>query len=151
MKKFKYRIETYLKFVKSERDTAVGYFNQALAVRDEVMKKINDTKEEIFRAFSTNAGLGSMTQDIHLIQGNNLYIHRLKSELVNLKNDLEQANEELQRRQQALIELQKKMRTLELHKEIEHKKYLKNKTKIEQKKMDEMNNLRRGNGHAKPI
>lgn len=151
MKKFKYRIESFLKYLNHERDKAVGEKNRAELRKSTLKNQQTNIQSQIMGGFSKNASFGKGFQQVAYIHDNNIFIARLKVELTELGHEIEVADRELQRKQQELVELQKRVRTIELHKEIEQNKYKKERKKKEQKQLDELNNSHRSKLHAKSI
>ncbi len=151
MKKFKYRMESFLKYLAHERDKAVGEKNRVELRKSDLLNQQYNIQSQVMGAFSKNASFGKGFQQVTYIHDNNIFIERLKAQLAELDYEIEAADRELQRKHHELIELQKKVRTIELHKEIEQNKYKKERKKNEQKQLDELNNSHRSKLYAKPI
>jgi len=151
MRKFKYRIESFLKYLNHERDRAVGEKNKAELRKANLKNHQIDIQSQVMGAFSKNASFGKGFKQIAYIHDNNIFIERLKAQLSELDYELEVADREIQRKHHDLVELQKRVCTIELHKEIEQNKYKIERKKKEQKQLDELNNSHRSRHHAKSV
>lgn len=143
MKKFKYRTESYLKFVKFERTKALKELKEAEAYKMALEEHYRSLEMEMNEAYKKNSQFGRDIRDLHFINDNNRYILKLKEQMQHVSQEISMAEDEFHRRLEKLQELQLRFRKIELHKENEKAKYLKEKKKLEQKKIDEINSSRR--------
>ena len=151
MKKFKYKAESYLKFLDFQKEKAMRELKKAEARKQSLIEKFHWMEDEMKKAYKLNESFGQGGTSLHLINDNNQFIQLLKSNMQEVSNQIEVAEEEYQKKYRALMALQTKAKQVELHKENEHKKYLKERRKTLQKQTDEINSTRKRESHAKSI
>lgn len=149
MKKFKYRLESYLKYLGQQRDFATAEKNRAEAYLSSLILQKQGMQQQVIKSFARNTKTHIQGDEVHMAQDNNLFIQRLKVEIENVSEEIRHAEKEFSEKQTALFELQKRVKSLEKHKDMEKEKHKKFLSKTEQKKLDEMNHLRRSLHHAK--
>lgn len=142
MKKFKYRIESYLKYTKHLRDKALEESKRAEEIKNNLLQKMAWMENEMKKAYKINSEMGKTINNIHLINDNNQFMGMLKDQMRGLAMELQKAENIYQDKFKKLIELQKKVRKLELHKENEFEKYKTKVKKIVQKRIDDINATR---------
>ncbi len=151
MKKFKYRVESYLKFLQFNREEALKELKMAENYRNNLLNKYSWMENQMSNAFKINSEIGQEGRDVHFINDNNQFIEMLKVHMKNLSYEIDEAEREYQMKYKALLELQMKVKKMELHKEAELEKFKKEYRKKQQKLTDEINNTRRGAGDAESL
>lgn len=151
MKKFNYKVEPYLKYVKHLRDKALRVLKDAEASVRRVEENMKKTDDKIKTAYQKNSDMGKGVKDIHYIHDNNLYLRSLKKKMEGFAEDLKMAEDVYKDKYQKLMSLQQKLRSIELHKEKAVKDYKDLYRKHQQKVYDEINSARHGRKNAKPI
>lgn len=151
MKKFKYRVESYLKYLIFNREEALRELKKAETYRNNLLDKYSQMEKQMKEAFETNSQLGKGDVDIHMANDNNQFIEMLKIHMKNLSLEIAEAEQEYQNKYKALLELQMKVKKMELHKEMEHEKYMKEYKKKSQKMTDEINNTRQRGKDAESL
>lgn len=151
MKKFKYRAESYLKFLVFKREEALRVLKKAEAFRNRLLEKYSRMEDQMKKAFQFNSQVGKAGHGIHLVNDNNQFIQFLKSNMTDLSLDIQQAEEEFQRKHKSLLELQLKVKKMELHKEAEMLKFKKQYRKQSQKLTDEINATRKRGKDAESL
>ncbi len=143
MKKFKYRIESYLKFVKYNRESALKELKKAERYRDSLVEKYEFMESQMREAYQMNSEIGQSGRNIHFINDNNQFLVKLKVHMENLSHEIAQAEQDYKAKYQALVELQLKVKKMELHKEAELEKFKAEYRKKSQKLTDEINSTRK--------
>ncbi len=143
MKKFKYKTESYLKFVKFERSKALKSLNEAESYKMSLIKRYQYLENEMSKAYGTNSNLGKSIKDVNFINDNNMFILKIKETMEDLSQEIMMAEAEFQKRMEKLKEVQLKVRKIELHKELEKEKYDKALKKKVQKQLDDINSSRK--------
>lgn len=151
MKKFKYRVESYLKFLGFERERALGKLKKAEAQWMSLKERYHWMENEMKKAYGLNSRFGKDVDSIHLINDNNQFILNLKQHMRDLSEEIAMAEGEYHKKHKELLAAQLKLKKVELHKESEFEKYKKEKAKKEQKKFDEINSARQGSKNAKSL
>ena len=151
MKKFKYRAESYLKYLVHMRTKALRELKKAEAYRDQLVREYYGMESKVKTAYKINSEVGQEGRDIEFINDNNLYIKMLKIQMENLSTEIESAEAVFQEKHQELLKLQLQVKKIELHKEAEFAKYKKELKKKSQKMTDEINGTRRRVKHAESI
>lgn len=151
MKKFKYRAESYLKFLVFKREEALRVLKKAEVFRDRLVEQYSRMEDQMKKAFQFNSQLGKESHSIHLVNDNNQFIQLLKVNMADLSIEIQHAEDEFYRKHKALLELQLKVKKMELHKEAELVKFKKQYKKQEQKQTDEINATRRRGKDAESL
>lgn len=151
MKKFKYKVEPYLKYVKHLRDKALKVLRDAEAVVRKTEEDMRKVDNKIKQAYERTSDFGKNISDVKYINDNNLYLTSLKKKMDGLSEDLKVAEGIYKDKYQKLMGLQQKLKSIELHKEKAIKDYKKDYKKHQQKLYDELNSARHGGKNAKPI
>ncbi len=151
MKKFKYRAESYLKFVRFKREEALRELKKAQGYRDNLVAKYYKMEEQMKQAFQFNSEIGQKGRDIHRVNDSNQFIQMLKINMQTLSQKIQQAEEQYQDKRQSLLEVQLKVRKMELHKESELEKFKKEYRKKAQKLTDEINGTRKRGRDAESL
>ena len=151
MKKFKYKIEPYLKYIKHLRDRALQEMKDAESVVRKVEDNMSFLSKKIKKAYDKSSEIGKAIDDIRFINDNNFYLNSLKKKVVGLSEDLKVAEKVYKDKYEKLIQLQKKLKSIETHKEKSLLDYKKEYKKYQQKMNDELNSVRHGGKNAKPV
>lgn len=102
-------------------------------------------------AFQYNSEVGKLGRDIRLVNDNNQFIQKLQASLSELSVEIQQAEDIFQEKHKALLDLQLKVKKMELHKDVELEKFKKEYKKQSQKQTDEINSTRKRGLDAKSI
>ena len=151
MKKFKYRIESYLKYVKHLRDQALHSLKKADAVRQahySTYRKLQDRKKQ---AFVESSQIGNDPKDLHFVRDNNRFIESLKAQLKEVQKKIEEAENIYQEKHKVLVIKQQELRKLEAHREQAKENFKKEYKKRQVKIFDEINSTRYRGKNAKPV
>lgn len=151
MKKFKYKAESYLKFVNHQRDQALRTLKQVESYKNSLIEKYQWMEHEMKKAYKINEQLGKGETNLHYVNDNNQFIQLLKANMQELSTQIQSTEEEYQEKYKALMALQLKAKKLELHKDNENKKHLKQRRKLIQKQTDEINATRKRGTHAESL
>ncbi len=144
MKKFKYRLNSYLKFLNMKRDNAQKELSRAEAYKNSLIKKYHWMENEMKKSFENNSQFGKNNMNIHLVEDNNQFIQLLKTQMQDLSGQIALAERAFAEKHKKLIDLQVEVKKIEHNKEmkeLEHKTELKKKL---QKQMDNINAIRLG-------
>lgn len=144
MKKFKYKIEAYLKFLLFEREKKLKEVKDAESFWVSLRNKFTWMESEMKKAWKTNSEMGRGISDINYIQDNNQFIKMLKSHMQDLSLEIAHAEADYEKKYKSFLELQLKIKKVELHKEGKREEHKKMKKKLEQKQLDEINSSRQG-------
>ena len=87
MKKFKYRVESYLKFLKFQREEALKKVKATEEFRDKLIQRYNWMEGEMKKAYEVNSKVGREGKNIHYINDNNQFLRMLKVHMENLSNE----------------------------------------------------------------
>lgn len=151
MKKFKYRAESYLKFLEHDRENALKLLKEAEIYKIKLEEQYTNMENKVMESYQMNTEIGQEGRDVHFINDNNQFIQMLKVQQKNLSLEIQMAEEELQRHHQALMDIQLKVKKIELHKELEKEKYKKEIKVKSQKITDEINSTRQRGRDAKSV
>lgn len=151
MKKFKYRVESYLKFLTHQREEVLKELKIAENYRNNLLNKYSRMEDKMKNAYKENSSVGQGGHDIRYIQDNNQFLKKLKTHMEDLSTEINEAEQEYQMKYQLLMQLQKKVKQIELHKEAELEKFKKEYKKKTQKITDEINSTRQGARNAKSL
>ena len=124
------------------RDRALEEAKRAEEIKNSILQKMEWMENEMKKAYKTNSELGKSITSIHFINDNNKFMGMLKDQMKGLSKELQKAENIYQDKFKKLIELQKKVKKLEIHKENEHGKYKTKVKKIMQKRADDINATR---------
>ena len=139
MKKFKYRVESYLKYVMHLRDKAFEDMKKAEAIKLNLFEKMEWMETEMKKSYKTNSEIGKTISNIHFINDNNSFMSMIKKQMSYLSDEIYKAEEVYQEKFKKLVELQTQVKKLELHKENEFNKYKDKIKKMMQKQDDDIN------------
>lgn len=151
MKKFNYKAESYLKFLKHQREMALKEVHAAKARVDDLKASFSYMENERQQAFAVNSRFGNGVTDLHHVHDNNSYIEMLKIRLESLSQEIARAEELYDRQYQKLLDVQLSVKKIEIHREKledEHRVEYKKKS---QKITDEINSTRRREKDAKSV
>lgn len=151
MKKFKYKAEAYLRVLDHQKDQALRNLKRAERQRQALIEKFHWMEAEMKKSFKVNEKFGQGESNLHLVNDNNQFIQLLKMNMLEVSNQIAIAEDEYAKKYKALMDLRLKAKKVELHKENEHKKYRKERRKLEQKQTDEINGTRKRGLHAESI
>ena len=144
MKKFKYRVEPYLKFLGFEREKVLKKLKQAEAHWRSLVEKFHWMESEMKKAYELNSQFGKGISDVNLINDNNQFIQNLKRHMRDLSEEIAIAEQDYHKKYKELLEAQLKLKKIETHKEQEKEKYMKEVRKKQQLMTDEINSARYG-------
>lgn len=142
MKKFKYKIESYLKFLKHQREAALTEVHKAQSYKTSLEQKYQWMDSEKRKAYEQNSKFGQGLNNIHLVQDNNNFIKILNAQMENLSQEISMAEEKYQEKYRALLQIQVKVKQIEIHREKKEKEYKKEVDKKIQKQLDDINSAR---------
>jgi len=151
MKKFKYRGESYLKFLGHQRENALRELKEAERFRNSLLNQYSRMEDKMKEAYQINSEFGDGGRDIRYINDNNQFIEMLKVQMKNLSMEIQMAEDEYQKKHKTLMDLQLKVKKMELHKELEIEKFKKEYKKKSQKVTDEINSTRKRGKDAKSL
>lgn len=151
MKRFKYRAESYLKYVNHQRDGALKVFKDAQAFKMKLVERYSWMESEMKKAYKENEKIGSEHRSVHFVNDNNQFITMLKNQMSHLSQEISLADEEIERAYKELEKLQIQAKKLELHKEKEEAKFKKERNKKLAKQFDDLNATRKRGRHAKSV
>lgn len=151
MKKFKYRVESYLKYSRHLRDNALKEMQKALGIKNNLISKLEWMENEMKKSYLLNSEVGKSISDIHFINDNNSFMTMLKDQMASLSNEIRKAEEVYEDRYHKLLELQKQVKKLELHKENEFNKYKNKMKKLVQKQLDDINSIKVRRNNAESV
>jgi flagellar export protein FliJ len=151
MKKFKYKIEAYLKFLKFQRENQLKEVEKAKQFKMRLENKYLAMESSMKKSYETNSQFGSKITDINLIHDNNNFISMLKQQMQDLSQDIAEAEEQYQDRYKKLLKLQIEVKKIELHKEQKREIHRIETNKKMQKQTDEINSSRKRDRDAKPL
>lgn len=151
MKKFKYRVESFLRFLKFSRESALREVKEAETYHRNLTEKYSFMEQQMREAYDVNSGIGKSAVDIRYVHDNNQFIQMLKIHMKNLSIEIVEAEKEYQAKYQALLDIQMRVEKMEIHKESEYEAYKKDYRKKQQKLTDEINNTRRRGKNAKSL
>ncbi len=151
MKKFKYRGESYLKFVKFQREASLRELKKAEIHRNNLLDQYAMMESKMKESYLFNSEVGKDGHNIHRVNDNNQFIQLLKMSLADLSRKIQKAEDQFQEKHQSLLELQLKVRKIQLHKKSELIKFKKEYKKKSQKITDEINATRKRGQDAKSI
>ncbi len=144
MKKFKYRLESYLKFMVMKREAAQKELSRAEAYKNNLIKKYHWMENEMKKCFDKNSQFGQSNMELHHVEDNNQFIQLLKKQMQDLSGQIALAERAFNDKFQKLVQLQVEVKKIEHNKEfkeLEHKTELKKKL---QKQLDNINATRFG-------
>lgn len=151
MKKFSYKAESYLKFLKHQREMALKDVHTAKTLLDQLQSSYQFMEQERQNAFAVNSRFGQGLQDLNRVNDNNHYIQMLKVRLEDLSQEISRSQDHYQRQYDKLLNIQMQVKKIETHREkleddhrIEYKKK-------SQKVTDEINSTRRREKDAKSV
>ena len=144
MKKFKYKIDSYLKYLKHQREEALREVHKAQAVKLQLEEKYQWMENDMKKAYERNSQFGQGLSDVNLINDNNQFMSMLKLQMQDLSNEIAMAEEAYQEKYKKLLELQMEVKKIELHREKKFQEYKAEYNKKVQKQTDEINSARRG-------
>ena len=144
MKKFKYKIDSYLKYLKHQREEALREVHKAQAVKLQLEEKYQWMENDMKKAYERNSQFGQGLSDVNLINDNNQFMSMLKLQMQDLSNEIAMAEEVYQEKYKKLLELQMEVKKIELHREKKFQEYKAEYNKKVQKQTDEINSARRG-------
>lgn len=151
MKKFKFRLEPFLRFVGKQRDDAQKEVQKVLAKKVKLIKQLQWMESEMKKAYTINSMFGQSIKDIHYVNDNNQFIGLLKKQMTDVANKISTVEQEYQHKLKQLIELQLKMKKIELFKEKQQLNHKKEIAKRLQKQTDDQNSTRKRGRDAKSI
>ncbi len=151
MKKFKYRAESFLKYLTFQREESLRQLKKAERFRDRLLEEYSRMENQMKGAFQYNSEVGKLGRDIRLVNDNNQFIQKLQASLSELSVEIQQAEDIFQEKHKALLDLQLKVKKMELHKDVELEKFKKEYKKQSQKQTDEINSTRKRGLDAKSI
>jgi flagellar biosynthesis chaperone FliJ len=151
MKRFKYRGESFLKFLEHDKKKALKALKKAESIMYQLIQQFKNTEERIQQAFQQNAQLGKNSTSLQLAQDNNQFIRMLRLKLKDLNAQIIRSEEDYKEKHKALVDLQVQVKKIERHKELEHFKYRKVMKKQIQKQLDEMNATRKRGKYAESV
>lgn len=149
MKKFKYRLQSYLRFLEHKKNEALKDFKISEAKKISLEREQKQMELRMKKAYNLNTELGKSISDVHLVNDNNQFILLLKEQMKELSTEIMFAEEEYQKKYTTLVELKSEAEKIKKHKEDQgeiHKKALK---KHQQKMSDELNSRRSRGLYAK--
>jgi len=150
MKRFKYRLESYLKFQRFERDRALGEKKRSEEILQGYLDQEQVLLARIKQAYLDQTYISGNKRDL-LLGDSALFLRRLAIEHENLQQEIHLAARDLERKQDKLIAMQKQVRSIERHRDLEKEKYRKQTLKREQKQVDELNQTRAGGKDAESL
>lgn len=151
MKKFKYKIEAYLKFLRFQEEAKLKDFKKIEAYRMNLRQKYQWMEDEMKKAWTSNSQLGKGVVNVHFVHDNNKFLELLKAQMKRLSIEISQVQLECEKRYREFLAAQLKVKKVEHHREIKKKEYDKMRKKHEQKQLDEMNSTRQGGYGAKSV
>ena len=134
-----------------KRDKAFEEMKKAEMIRNEWLHKLQLLEGEMKKSYQRNSEMGKSISDINFINDNNSFMNLLKDQMVTVSEEIRKAEEIYQDKYQKLLELQKQVKKLELHKESEMTKYKEKLKKLMQKQTDEINSTRLRGKDAKSL
>lgn len=144
MKKFKYRIEPYLKFIEHQRDQALYLAKEAEYELNSWKSKWKELETKMKKAYNLNSRIGKEISDMRMINDNNTFIESLKDQMKDVSIEIQHAETIYQEKHQKLLQLQKKLKQIELHKEKALEDFKQKYKKHSQKLTDEINSRKLG-------
>ena len=134
-----------------DREKALKELRIAETYRDNLIEKYIWMEGEMKKAYEINSGFGKGGKDIRYVNDNNKFIQMLKIHMRQLSEEIAFAESEFKKKHESLMELQLKVKKIELHKESEYEKFKKERKKLEQKMTDEINSTRKRGRDAKSV
>ena len=138
MRRFQFRLERLLKirqYREREWELKLADITGKCIVLE---KKILKSKDNISHTLDKRSGLGG-TIDIYDLIANEMYIARMKQDIVNAGIELEQRKREREKVKQKYLEVSKARKILEKLKQRKEEEYYKEAKKEEFKTIDEIN------------
>jgi|GEM_PF-6437723 len=151
MKKYKYRAESYIDYLTHLRDLARIEVRDAEVVMQELEMRIQESEKQMSESLTRNSQFSTEHDDIQWIQDNNKFLRSLRHNNLILKQELDDAGEVHSQKQMKLMELQRKLKSVEKHKDKKEKDYNSKLKKKEQKNSDDMNAIRMGRSSARSV
>lgn len=119
--------------------------------KNNLQNKYESMEQQMRESFQSVSEVGQKGRTLHFVNDSIQYIQMLKIHMKNLSIEIEHAEREFQQRYQTLMNIQMKLKKIELHKEVEHDKYKKEYKKKQQKLTDEINSTRQRGQYAKSL
>ena len=151
MKKFKYKAEAYLRFLKHQREMALKDVHSAKSLVDELKTSFEFMEKERLNAFRVNSQFGQGLTDLNRVNDNNHYIRMIKVRLEDLSQEIARAEDHYQRQYQKLLDVQMQIKKIESHREKLEEDHRVEYNKKSQKVTDEINSNRRREKNAKSL
>ncbi|MGB9689223.1 flagellar export protein FliJ [Thermogutta sp.] len=138
MAQFQFRLDTLLKIRERERDNRQLELLQALSAEEILLEraKLLDMEHQRLQENLRAATCGVL--DVDQVLGYRRYELILAAQREELGRQLEAIREEVERRRAALLEANRALRMLELLRDKQRERFLKNTLKKELKEMDEL-------------
>ncbi|MCB0377378.1 MAG: flagellar FliJ family protein [Bdellovibrionales bacterium] len=103
------------------------------------------------KAYNLNSRIGKEISDMRMINDNNTFIESLKDQMKDVSIEIQHAETIYQEKHQKLLQLQKKLKQIELHKEKALEDFKQKYKKHSQKLTDEINSRKLGGKNAKSL
>lgn len=144
MKKFKYRLQSYLRFTELKRDLAQKEVGVAKSYLNKLQNKKIWMEQEMKKGYEKLSQFGKAEINIHQVEDNNSFLILLKSQMQDLTQQIHMAEHAYNDKMNKLINLQIELKKIEKHKENAQEQHRKSVQKDRQKKIDDLNTIRFG-------
>lgn len=134
-----------------QRDDAQKEVQKVLAKKVKLIKQKQWMEQEMKKAYTLNSLFGQSIKDIHVVNDNNQFILLLKKQLTDVSGKIATVEQEYQQKLKQLIELQMKVKKIELFKDKQESEYKKQIGTRMQKQTDDQNSSRKRGRDAKSV
>lgn len=134
-----------------QRDEVLKDVHRAKAYKLQLEERYIVMESEMKKAYERNCQFGQGLSDINLINDNNQFMSMRKIQMENLSNEIVAAEEQYQNEYKKLLELQLKVKKIELHKEKKKEYYKQEYNRKMQKQTDEINSARKRSRNAESV
>ena len=133
------------------RDNALLELKKVELYKTSLLDKYEAMELQMKDAYGVNSSVGKSNVDIRHVHDNNQFIEMLKVHMKNLSTEIAEVEQEYQVKHQTFLDLQLRVKKMELHKELKHQEYIKEYKVKSQKMTDEINSTRQRGKNAKSL